>query len=220
MPNDAVALALIEEGGLSPGYVEVLISGEPPAHTFDELNPELLAKVPLRSATGARVAVSSTVVDCTGTHLASYASAPSRLTILLDSRNLRHGCFRLQGRCCSACVHAVRSSMTRSMNDDCHGSSVAVHGRIRAQKRRLAAHALHGVWPSTRSTMRSSDFRRFDTRLSLGGPCGASSASLSLRLAGHLRSAAMLPTAPNASPRWQYTRLRPERRCNLAGLGE
>ncbi|MFR3273575.1 MAG: hypothetical protein ACLTQI_07085 [Slackia sp.] len=46
----------------------MLISGAL-AHTFDELNPELLAKVPAALGDGARGGISSTVVDCMGTRL-------------------------------------------------------------------------------------------------------------------------------------------------------
>lgn len=67
MPDDAVALALIEKVGFPLATSSANFQGEPPAHTFDELNPELLAKVPAALGDGSpRSGISSTVVDCTG----------------------------------------------------------------------------------------------------------------------------------------------------------
>lgn len=67
MPNDPVALALIERVGFPLATSSANFQGEPPAHTFDEMDRELLGLVAAALGDGGeRSGVSSTVVDCTG----------------------------------------------------------------------------------------------------------------------------------------------------------
>lgn len=67
MPDDEVALALIERVGFPLATSSANFQGEPPAHTFDEVDCELLGMVGAALGDGgARSGISSTVVDCTG----------------------------------------------------------------------------------------------------------------------------------------------------------
>lgn len=67
MPNDPVALALIERVGFPLATSSANFQGKPPAHTFDEVDRELLGLVAAALGDGSpRSGISSTVVDCTG----------------------------------------------------------------------------------------------------------------------------------------------------------
>lgn len=69
MPNDPVALALIERVGFPLATSSANLQGEAPPRTRDDVNPELAAQVAVVLGDDVpRSGVSSTVVDCTHDH--------------------------------------------------------------------------------------------------------------------------------------------------------
>lgn len=67
MPDDPVALALIDRVGFPLATSSANFQGEHPAHTFDEVDRALVGLVAAALGDGSpRSGISSTVVDCTG----------------------------------------------------------------------------------------------------------------------------------------------------------
>ena len=146
--------------------------GEPPAHTFDELNPELLAKVPASLGDGSpRSGISSTVVDCTGDAPRVIRVGAIHLTTSPDLRNFAMEALDRKGRCCSVCIRAVRGSMTRSMNDVVAMEAASLFMEEFARRSVASPHMLlHGVWPKhpfDDAVERLASF--FEARFSPGG---------------------------------------------------